>query len=44
MEAEEKAVVNEFEGEQEYNKVVNNKGYYICKTENLLMLGSGEEL
>lgn len=44
MRAEEKAVVDEFEGEQEYNKVINNKGYYICKTENLLMLGSGEEL
>jgi hypothetical protein len=44
MGAEEQAVVNEFEGEQEYNKVVKNKGYYICKTENLLMLGSGEEL
>lgn len=44
MDAEEQAVVNEFEGEQEYKKVVNNRGYYICKTENLLMLGSGEEL
>jgi hypothetical protein len=42
MGAEERAVVNEFEGEQEYNKVVNNTGYYICKTENLLMLASGE--
>lgn len=44
MEPEEQAVVNEFEGEQEYNKIVNNTGYYICKSENLLMLGSGEEL
>ena len=44
MDPEEQAVVNEFEGEQEYNKVVKNKGYYICKTENLLMLASGEEL
>ena len=25
----EKAVVNEFEGEKEYNKVIANKGYYL---------------
>lgn len=44
MDAEEQAVVDEFEGEQEYSKVMGNTGYYICKTENLMMLGSGEEL
>lgn len=44
MAPEERAVVDEFEGEQEYSKVVSNTGYYICKTENLMMLGSGEEL
>ena len=42
MDPDERAVVDEFEGEQEYSKVVGNTGYYICKTENLLMLGSGE--
>lgn len=44
MDPEERAVVDEFEGEQEYSKVVGNTGYYICKAENLMMLGSGEEL
>ena len=44
MEPEEQAVVNEFEGEQEYSKVFSNTGYYICKTENLLMIESKEEL
>jgi hypothetical protein len=29
MTQEEKAVVNEFEGEKEYQKVMNNKGYYL---------------
>ena len=44
MDPEEQAVVNEFEGEQEYSKVIGNTGYYICKAENLMLLGSGEEL
>lgn len=44
MDAEERSVVDEFEGEQAYNEVVNNTGYYLCESENLLMLGSGEEL
>lgn len=43
MEPEEQAVVDEFEGEREYNKVVSNTGYYICKTENLLMIESKAE-
>lgn len=42
MEAEEKAVIDEFEGEQAYNEVMGNTGYYICKSETLMMLGSGE--
>lgn len=29
MTAEEKAIVNEFEGEKEYNKVISNKEYYL---------------
>jgi hypothetical protein len=44
MDPEERAVIDEFEGEQEYNKVVKNQGYYICKPDNLMMLGSGGEL
>lgn len=42
MDPEEQAVVDEFEGEQEYNKVISNTGYFICKTENLLMIESKE--
>jgi len=38
MTAEEKAVINEFEGENEYNKVMNNKEYYIFDTNKILML------
>lgn len=44
MDPEEQEVINEFEGEQEYTKVINNTGYFICNTNNLLMLESGEEL
>lgn len=42
MEPEERAVVDEFEGEKEYSKVIGNTGYYICKTDNLMMLESFE--
>lgn len=38
MTNEEKAVVNEFEGEQSYNKVLANTDYYIVDTSKLLML------
>ena len=38
MTAEEKAVVNEFEGEKEYNKVVSNKEYYLFDGNNLNLL------
>ena len=38
MTAEEKAVVNEFEGEKEYNKVIQNKGYYLFDGNNLNLL------
>lgn len=38
MTAEEKAVVNEFEGEKEYNKVITNKEYYLFDGNNLNLL------
>lgn len=38
MTAEEKAVVNEFEGEKEYNKVISNKEYYLFDENNLNLL------
>ena len=38
MTQEEKAVVNEFEGEKEYNKVFSNKGYYLFDGNNLNLL------
>ncbi|KON87374.1 DNA methyltransferase [Sporosarcina globispora] len=40
MTPEEKATVNEFEGEQSYNKVMLNKSYYIMDTSELLKLTS----
>lgn len=38
MTQEEKAVVNDFEGEQEYNKVMLNKDYYLFDGNNLNLL------
>lgn len=38
MTAEEKAIVNEFEGEKEYNKVISNKEYYLFDGSNLNLL------
>ncbi len=38
MTQEEKTVINEFEGEISYNKVMNNKDYYIVDTSKILML------
>ena len=40
MTPEEKSVINEFEGEQSYNKVMANKTYYILNTSELLKLTS----
>jgi hypothetical protein len=40
MTREEKDVINQFEGKESYNRVMNNKGYYILKTEELLKLTS----
>lgn len=38
MSQEEKAVVNDFEGESEYNKVMENTDYYLTDMSNMLML------
>ncbi|MCM1234785.1 MAG: DUF4942 domain-containing protein [Ruminococcus flavefaciens] len=38
MTTEEKSVVNEFEGEKEYNKVIANKEYYLFDGNNLNLL------
>lgn len=38
MTTEEKAVVNAFEGEIEYKKVMNNKKYYLFDENNLNLL------
>jgi len=38
MTTEEKAVVNEFEGEKEYNKVISNSKYYMFDGNNLNLL------
>lgn len=38
MTTKEKAVVNEFEGEKEYNKVISNKEYYLFDGNNLNLL------
>ena len=38
MTAEEKEVINEFEGEKEYNKVLENTGYYLFDGNNLNLL------
>lgn len=38
MTSEEKAVVDAFEGEKEYNKVIANKGYYLFDGNNINLL------
>ena len=38
MTPEEKSVIDEFEGEESYRKVMSNKDYYIVETSKLLML------
>jgi hypothetical protein len=40
MSREEKAVVDSYEGQQEYNKVINNKQYYLVESSQLLQLGA----
>jgi hypothetical protein len=38
MTREEQEVINQFEGKESYNNVLNNQSYYILKTEELLKL------
>ena len=38
MTKEEQEVIDNFEGEKEYNKVINNKSYYIYNPNEVLML------
>ena len=38
MTPEEKVVVNDFEGEAEYNKVMSNSQYYLFDANNITML------
>lgn len=40
MTKEEQEVINQFEGEQSYNNVMNNKSYFIVETSELLKLTS----
>ncbi|MGG0308397.1 DUF4942 domain-containing protein [Priestia megaterium] len=40
MSAEEKEIINQFEGEQSYSKVMQNKAYYFVNTDELLKLTS----
>lgn len=42
MTSEEKAVINDFEGEAEYNKVMCNTSYYLEDTNSMLMLDMAE--
>lgn len=42
MTDKEKSVIDEFEGKNSYNKVINNTGYYLYNPNKVLMLG-GEE-
>ncbi|HBV97432.1 MAG: DNA methyltransferase [Peptococcaceae bacterium BICA1-7] len=39
MSIEEQAVIDDFEGREEYKKVVINKDYYLYKSPDLLMIG-----
>ena len=38
MTSEEKTVVNDFEGEAEYNRVMSNSQYYLFDANNITML------
>lgn len=44
MTAEEKQVVNEFEGQKEYNKVMANTKYYIFNSNNIMMIEQQEQI
>jgi len=36
-------VIDDFEGREEYEKVMRNKDYYLYKSTDLLMIDAGEE-
>jgi hypothetical protein len=38
MKVEERAVIDEFEGEKEYMKVMSKKDYYICNSISVPLL------
>ena len=42
MTTEEKAVINDFEGETEYNKTMQNQQYYLFDSRNILKLDAAE--
>ena len=42
MDEESKSVIDDFEGKESYNKVMNNKELYIQDNNQLLMLGGGQ--
>lgn len=44
MTEDEKEVVNEFEGEQSYNKVMDNQSYYFMDTSELLMIPDNTQI
>lgn len=41
MSTEERAVIDDFEGREEYEKVMRNKDYYLYKSTDLLMIDAG---
>ncbi len=43
MDSEEKAVIDEFEGEESYNEVYENREKYIVETTSCLLLGTGQQ-
>jgi hypothetical protein len=40
MDINEREVIDQFEGKESYNKVMNNQSYYMLKTDELLRLTS----
>jgi hypothetical protein len=42
MSAEEKVVVDQFEGEKEYERVMEQRDYFIYNSDGLLMLSDKE--
>ena len=44
MEQEEQDVINEFQGEKEYNKVFSNPNLYLNSINNILMIEEKQEV